>query len=218
MVAWDKAKGKQPGGGQKRDIVRLPMKMGDNKIRLVGDLLPRYVYWVITKEGRKIPVECLKFDRETETFNNNAEDPFDEIDEAVFSDKPQFAYVCNAIDRSDGQVKLYDLRSTVYGQIVDYAKDPEYGPPTDEVNGYNFNVKKESTGPLPQNVKYTVVAGRGNAPLTEEEKAMELYELDNIMKRPTYDEQKAWLLKNTTYFMAEVTDEFKATEEVTDLA
>ena len=46
MVAWDKAKGKQGGGsgdGDRREIVRLKLENGDTKVRLVGDVLPRYV-------------------------------------------------------------------------------------------------------------------------------------------------------------------------------
>lgn len=218
MVAWEKAKGKQPGSGQRREIERLTLPIGDTKIRLIGDVMPRYVYWVTTKEGKKIPVECLQFSRETETFDNNAEDPFKEIDEAVFAEKPQFAYVCNVVDRSDKSIKLFDLRMTIYGQIVDYATNPDYGSPADDGNGYDLTIKKEKTGPLPQNVKYTVIPGRSNSPLTEEEKALELYEIDKIHKRPTYDEQKEWLMKNTSYFMADVTDEFKASEGPDDLS
>ena len=120
MVAWDKAKGKQ-NTGQRREIERMTMNIGDNKLRLIGDVLPRYCYWVTTTEGRKMPVECLEFSRETESFDNSAANPFKEIDEAVYSDKPQFSYVCNVIDRSDGKIKLFDLRSTIYSQIVDYA-------------------------------------------------------------------------------------------------
>ena len=130
MVAWDKAKGKQ-NTGQRREIQRMTMNLGDNKIRLVGDVMPRYCYWVTTTEGRKMPVECLEFSRETESFDNSADNPFKEIDEAVYSDKPQFSYVCNVIDRADGQIKLFDLRSTIYSQIVDYAANPEYGNPAD---------------------------------------------------------------------------------------
>ena len=217
MVAWNEAKGKQTGGN-KRDIQRVKFAIGDNKVRLVGDVMPRYVYWTTTKEGKKIPVECLEFQRETESFDGKAENPFKEIDEAVFSDKPQFSYVCNVIDRSDGAVKLLDLKATIYGQIVDYATNPEYGSPSDPINGYDINIKKESTGPLPQNVKYTVIPSRGTVALTDAEKELELFELDVIHKRPSYGDQKEWLLKNTSYFMADVTDEFRPSEQAEDLA
>ena len=83
----------------------------------------------------------------------------------------------------------------------------------------HFEIKKEKTGPLPQNVKYTVVPARSNSAVTEEEKALELFELDRIYKRQTYDEQKEWLLQNTAFFASDVSDEFKAIDEsVEDLA
>lgn len=219
MVAWDKAKGKKGGNsGERRDIERLNLGIGDTRIRLIGGVMPRYCYWVVTKEGRKMPVECLQFNRETETFNNNAEDPFKELDSDVYADKPQFAYVCNVIDRSDGKVKLLDLRSTIYAQIVDYATNADYGSPADEENGYDITIKKEKTGPLPQNVKYTVIPARGNSPITEAEKELELYNLDTIFKRPDYATQKEWLMKNTSLFAGDVSDEFRPAEEVDDLA
>ncbi len=218
MVAWEKAKGKQPNGNQKREIERVSLGLGDTKVRLIGDVMPRYCYWVVTKEGKKMPVECLQFDRETESFNYTIRDPFKELDSDVYSDKPQFAYVCNVIDRKDNRVKLLDLRSTIYAQIVEYATNPEYGSPADSESGYDLTLKKEKTGPLPQNVKYTIIPARSSKPLSEEEKALELYDLSKIFKRQTYDEQKQWLLENTTLFAGDVSDEFKPSEGIDDLA
>ena len=217
MVAWDKAKGKQ-NTGQRREIERMTMNIGDNKLRLIGDVLPRYCYWVTTTEGRKMPVECLEFSRETESFDNSASNPFKDIDEAVYSDKPQFSYVCNIIDRTDGKIKLFDLRSTIYSQIVDYAANPEYGNPADPTTGYDLTVKKEKTGPLPQNVKYTTIPARASVALTEDELKLELFDLNRIYKRQNYDEQKEWLMQNTSYFAGDVGEEFKATEDIDDLS
>jgi len=217
MVSWDKTKGNTGGGGQRREIERLTLPIGDTKIRLIGEVLPRYVYWVVTSEGKKMPVECLQFDRQTEGFNNNAKDPVKEIDEDVYSDKPQFAYVCNVIDRSDNKIKIFDLRSTIYKQIVDYATNPDYGNPADDDAGYDITIKKEKTGPLPQNVKYSVIPARSNSALSDAEKSGDLFELDKIYKRQSYEEQKEWLLQNTAYFAGEASDEFRPDEEVEDL-
>ena len=217
MVAWGAAKGKEVAGNKLPDIERFTFNIGDNKIRLVGPILCRFVYWVLTTEGRRMPYECLSFDRATETFTDE-KDPFKELDSAVFSDKPSFAYVCNVIDRNDGKMKLFDLKATVYSQIVDYAQDPEYGDPSHEETGYDLNVKKEKTGSQPQNVRYTVMPARGSSPLTEAEKGLKQFDLDNILKRDTYDEQKAKLIKNTSLFAGEVTDEFNPTENEKDLA
>lgn len=214
MVAWDQAKAPPVGGGERREILRVKLGEGDNKLRLVGDVMPRYVYWVTTKEGRKMPVECLRFDRETQEFNDSIKDPVKEIPEEVFSDnKPQFAFVCNAIDLKDKVIKLFDLRATIFKEITTIAGDPDYGNPADAKNGYDINVFKEKTGPLPQNVKYRVIPARNNRELSEEELELELYELDKIFKRPTYEEQKKWLIENTTYFAGEAGDEFVPEDE-----
>ena len=85
---------------------------------------------------------CLKFFKRDRIFDNNAQDPFKEIDSSIFSDKPQFSRVCNVIDRTDIKIKLFDLRATIYSQIVDYASNPEYGNPADAEKGYDLTVKK----------------------------------------------------------------------------
>ena len=43
---------------------------GDNKMRVVGDILARYVYWIKGENDKNIPMECLSFDRNSERFNN----------------------------------------------------------------------------------------------------------------------------------------------------
>jgi hypothetical protein len=121
------------------------------------------------------------------------------------------------LDRKDNKVKLLDLRSTIYAQIVEYASNPEYGSPADSENGYDLTVKKEKTGPLPQNVKYTIIPARSSKPLTTEEREVELYDLSKIFKRQSYDEQKKWLLENTTLFAGDASNEFKP-EGIDDLA
>jgi len=178
--------------------------------------MPRYVYWVVTNEGKKYPLECLSFDRETEQFNSSR-DPIKELPDHIYSEKPQFAYICNVIDRKDGKPKLLDLKTTIYKQLVDYAMNPDYGSPADSDNGYDITIKREKTGPQPQNVKYTVMPSRNTIPLTATEKEMELFSLDTIFKRQTYEEQKEWLLKNTSYFVEEVAGDLNSTEGMEDL-
>jgi len=53
--------------------------------------------------------------------------------------------------------------------------------------------------------------------LSEAEKSGDLFELDKIYKRQSYEEQKEWLLQNTAYFAGEASDEFRPDEEVEDL-
>ncbi len=62
------------GSAVKNKIDQFQYKEGNNVVRMVGDLLPRYVYWVKGENGKNIPMECLSFDRATETFNNKEKD------------------------------------------------------------------------------------------------------------------------------------------------
>ena len=144
---WSELKKPASTGGTKREIVRVKLDAPSTKIRLVGNVLPRWIRWVTTKEGKKYPLEVVSFDRDTEEFTN-AKDPFTELSEEVYNEKPQFAYVVNCFDRSDNRLKLLDLKLTVFRQLLDLAKDPEYGSPADEKTGYDVTIIKEKTGPL----------------------------------------------------------------------
>jgi hypothetical protein len=212
---WTQLK-KPQAQGNSNDIQRIKLDGPDTRVRFVGPVLPRYVYWVVTNEGKKYPLECLSFDRETEQFTS-ARDPLKELPEYIYAEKPQFAYVCNVIDRKDAAVKLLDLKTTIYKQLVDYATNPDYGSPADPDNGYDITIKKEKTGPQPQNVKYTVMPSRNTIPLTAVEKEKEIFKLDSIFKRQTYEEQKEWLLKNTSYFAEEVVNDLNSTETMEDV-
>jgi hypothetical protein len=194
---------KAPVSGSAKDIVRVDWKSRTEfKSRFIGGVLPRYVYWVVTKEGKKRSIECLSFDRATQSFDPNLQDPMKEVPAELYAEKPSFAYVAQSIDRSNGVITLHDpLKKQAYDEIVALAQNPEYGNPADEVKGYDVTITKQKTGPLPQNVKYKVTAGRASTPLTEEELKLDKYDLDKLFKRPTYEEQKKWLMENTTYFL-----------------
>ena len=216
MVSWDKASGRT-GSNQRQEIKRLKYKDGNIKVRLLGDVLPRYSYWVTTNEGGRRSIECLSFDRNTETFNDTLPDPMKEIDPDLYDEKPSFDYACNLINRDAKELNLCGLKATVYKEIVAHAIDPDFGNPADPDNGYDITITREKTGPLPQNVKYSIRAGRNATPLTTEEKELELYDLNSLFKRPTYDEQKEWLIKNTSYFLDQAGSEFDPAEKSDDL-
>lgn len=208
----------QPAGNSNgsRTIERIKLSEGENKLRLLGNVMPRYVYWVTNNEGKRTPVECLSFVRDNETFmDKEGVDPVKEIDPSIYSDKPVFSYVCNAIDRKDGQIKLFDLKPTIYRQILDYAMNPEYGNPAADEEGYDITIKKEKTGPQVMNVKYTCIPSRRTVPLTDEEKGQELYELEKIFKRPSYEDQKEFLLRNTAYFSEAVVGDLRVDDNET---
>tara|TARA_Y100000034_G_scaffold136800_2_gene215909 strand:+ start:6946 stop:7590 length:645 start_codon:yes stop_codon:yes gene_type:complete len=205
-TSWADAQKPQTSG--RKDIIRLKIDT-EKKIRLVGGVLPRYVYWVTTKEGKKMPIECLSFNRDTESMDDSLQDPIKELPDEIVDIKPQFGFICNVIDRDSKEIVIFDLKMTIFKQIVEFAGNPDFGNPADEEKGYDITIKKEKTGPLPQNVKYTCMPGRSNTPLTDKEKEMETFDLHSIYKRPTYDEQRQWLMQHTNFYEGEGGEEFK---------
>jgi len=107
---------------------------GEQTLRLVGDVVPRYVYWKKSTDGKNISVECLSFDRELEKFTNIEKDWF----QAAFPDqKCSWAYVARAINPSDkGKTILIPMKKKLYAQIMDVAA--ELGDPTDPKTGLSI--------------------------------------------------------------------------------
>ena len=106
-LAFNSTKGK----AVKKSVESYTYKDGDNTLRLIGGVLPRYVYWVKGTNNKDIPLECLAFDREKEKFTNT------EVDHvpSFFPDKKcSWAYSINCIDPSDGKVKALNLNEKLF--------------------------------------------------------------------------------------------------------
>ena len=179
----------QKGSAQKTSIKSYQYTDGDNKMRLCGDILARYVYWVKGENDKNIPLECLSFDRNTESFTNVEKDWV----RAYYPDlKCGWSYATQCID--NGEVKVVNLKKKLWEQIITAAED--LGDPTHPVTGWDICFKKVKTGPLPYNVEYQLQALKCKPrELTEEEKALyaDLKSMDDVMPRPTPDAQKELL-------------------------
>ena len=141
------------GSAKKDKIDQYTYKDGDNKLRIVGDILPRYVYWIKGENGKNIPMECLAFDRNTETFNNKEKDYVREF----FPDlKCGWAYAIQGIDPADGNVKVVNLKKKLMEQIMVAAED--LGDPTDPETGWDIYFQRVKTGPMAFNVEYRLQA------------------------------------------------------------
>jgi len=182
---------KQTGGAQKSSINTFQYKAGDNKMRVVGDILARYVYWIEGENGKNIPLECLSFDRDLERFTNKEQDWVREY----FPDlKCGWSYACQVIDPTDGKLKVANLKKKLWEQVITAAED--LGDPTDENTGWDICFKKVKTGPLPYNVEYQLQALKCKVrPLTSEELSTisDIKSMDAVMARPTPDAQKELL-------------------------
>lgn len=179
------------GKAVKNSVESFEYKDGDNVVRLVGDVLPRYVYWLKGTNGKDIPVECLSFDRDQEKFTNAEKDHVRDY----FPDlKCSWAYSVKCIDPKDGKVKALNLKKKLFQDIVNTAAD--LGDPTDPDTGWDVVFKRVKTGPLPFNVEYQLrpLACKPR-PLTDAERAAvaEAKTIDADYPRPTPDEVKATL-------------------------
>lgn len=179
------------GKAVKNSVESFEYKDGDNVVRLVGDVLPRYVYWLKGTNGKDIPVECLSFDRDQEKFTNAEKDHVRDY----FPDlKCSWAYSVKCIDPKDGKVKALNLKKKLFQDIVNTAAD--LGDPTDPDTGWDIVFKRVKTGPLPFNVEYQLrpLACKPR-PLSDAERAAvaEAKTIDADYPRPTPDEVKATL-------------------------
>ena len=179
----------QKGSAQKTSIKSYQYVNGDNKMRLCGDILARYVYWIKGENDKNIPLECLSFDRNTESFNNKEKDWVREYYPDL---KCGWSYATQCID--NGEVKVVNLKKKLWEQIITAAED--LGDPTDPETGWDICFKKVKTGPLPYNVEYQLQALKCKpSALSEDDKALleGLKSMDDVMPRPTPDAQKELL-------------------------
>lgn len=187
----------QVTGKAKKTANYYTYKDGDNVLRLVGDVLPRYVYWLKGGDGTSNHgIECLGFDRDTETFKNKEKDWVRHF----FPDKKcSWAYVVQAIDMgsTEKKVVLVPLKKKLFEQIMIAAED--LGDPTNPDTGWDIVFKRTKTGAHAFNVEYTLQALKCKArALSDDERALiaELKPIDEIVPRPTPDEQKAYIESN----------------------
>ena len=193
------------GSAQKNSISSFQYRDGDNQFRLVGDILARYVYWIKGENEKDIPLECLSFDRNLETFNNKEKDWVREYYPDL---KCGWSYATQCID--NGVVKVVNLKKKLWEQIITAAED--LGDPTDPETGWDVKFKRVKTGPLPYNVEYqlqVLKCKHRELDETEKELVSELKSMDDVMPRPTPDAQKE-LLDRVRGSSANVDEELEA--------
>ena len=179
----------QKGSAQKTSISTFQYKDGDNSFRLCGDILARYVYWVKGENDKNIPLECLSFDRNTESFNNKEKDWVREYYPDL---KCGWSYATQCID--NGEVKVVNLKKKLWEQIITAAED--LGDPTDTETGWEIKFKRVKTGPLPYNVEYQLQPLKCKpSALSDSDAALaaDVKSMDDVMPRPTPDAQKELL-------------------------
>lgn len=184
------------GKAQSNKVEAYEYKDGENSVRLVGGVLPRYIYWLKGSNNKDIPVECLAFSRDKEKFDNLE---VDHVPEFFPEAKCSWSYTVNCIDPKDGKVKALNLKKKLFEQIVTAAED--LGDPTDYDSGWDVVFKRVKTGPLAFNVEYQLQVLRCKPrALSEAERALaeSAKSIDEKYPRPTPDEVRALLEKITS--------------------
>lgn len=185
---------KTNGSAVKNSHEAYTYKDNENIVRLVGGILPRYIYWVKGTNDKQIPVECLAFDRDLEKFNNME---VDHVPDFYPDLKCSWSYCINCIDPADGKVKVLNLKKKLFGQILSAAEDMGLDP-TDPDEGFDIVFKRVKTGPLAYNVEYTLSQLKlKKRALTEAERAAVdvALTIDAKFPRPKPEEIKALLDK-----------------------
>ena len=185
------------GEAVKTKLDYIKFEMGKNRMRMVGDILPRYCYWKRLKDNN-IPVECLAFDRDEEKFLNSEKDWF----KHHFPKKENgdnmncsWSYVIRVFDPKDGKLKLCGLKKKLFEQIQTMDKE-HLGDPTNPETGWEIVFTKKKTGPLAYNIEYTLDQLDCKVkPLTAEEKEIvkDMPSIDEVLPRQTADQQHAFI-------------------------
>jgi|TARA_R110002110_G_scaffold42549_14_gene133415 hypothetical protein len=181
--------GDAKGSAQKSSLVQYQYVDGDNSVRLVGDILPRYVYWVTGDNNKNIPMECLSFNRNSETFDNVETDWVRKFHPEK---KCGWAYAIQCVH--NGEVKILNLKKKLLEQVMLAADD--LGDPTDNDTGWDINFKRVKTGPNIYNVEYQLQAlkCKVRALSKDEEKLIDgLKSMEELLPRPTAESQKEFL-------------------------
>jgi hypothetical protein len=181
------------GRAQKSSVESYEYKDGENTVRLIGGVLPRYVYWVKGTNNKDIPIECLAFSREKEKFDNLEKDWVPDYHADL---RCSWSYAVNCIDPKDGKVKVLNLKKKLFEQILTAAED--LGDPTDPETGWDVVFRRVKTGPLAYNVEYTLQVLRCKPrKLTSQELdlAEKALPIDEKYPRANPDEIKALLEK-----------------------
>jgi hypothetical protein len=185
--------GETKGKAVKKSVESYAYTDGDNTVRLIGGVLPRYIYWLKGTNNKDIPIECLAFDREKEKFTNVEKDW---VPEYYPEKKCSWSYSINCIDPKDGKVKALNLKKKLFEQILTAAED--LGDPTDYDEGWDVVFKRQKTGPMAYNVEYTLAVLKcKRRKLTPEERALadSAESIDSKFPRPTADDVKTALEK-----------------------
>jgi hypothetical protein len=182
------------GEAEREKVPSYKMRDGENRIRIVGGVLGRYIYWIPNADGAKSPVECLAFNRDTEKFDNKEKDHVKEYYPDI---KADWAYASLCVDMKDPtKVLIFNHKKKLFNTIVSLVED--LGDPGSIKDGWEIVFTKAKTGPKVFNVEYTLQqmkCSKSKGPLAADVAA--LFEnhptIDEVLKRAPPEDIKKYL-------------------------
>lgn len=133
--------GSTKGEAKSNNVTYMKFNAGENRVRVVGNILRRYVYWVPNHDGSKsAPFENLDFSRENERFENNNPNPVKELglfernfktgqvvmqkNRKTGEEEPKplsskKAYLTPVINRATGELEYMELKKGIFDGIQD---------------------------------------------------------------------------------------------------
>lgn len=158
------------------DLINFVLALGSNKCRIITDPIMIRKHWDLPQSSnKKGAVPCAKHVTDYDAYAADPEEYLISLGKCPYCDfhaqDPKFYgvkehWVFNVVQ--DGEVKVAEFyQGSILRAISEFENDPDWikvmkggGIETLEIN-----IKKESTGPKPQNVKYSVSGVPGSEPL-----------------------------------------------------
>lgn len=141
--------GETKGEAKSNNVDYMKSNAGENRIRVVGNILRRYVYWVPGAKGNSAPFENLEFNRDTEKFENTGLNPVKELglfarnfksgeiemqkNKRTGEDEPKplgskKAYLVPVINRATNSLEYMELKKGIFdgiNEVMGKLNDPK---------------------------------------------------------------------------------------------
>lgn len=133
--------------------------MGVTQIRIVGDLLPGYSYWLKNSQGKDRKFDNLAFNPKTEKWDSGITDVIRELGFTEKNEKGETVpmkskrnYQVQIINRSTNKVEVMSLSKTMFDAIVAYCRDTN----TTDVGSLELFIEKTGDAARWNSIRYNL--------------------------------------------------------------
>lgn len=118
------------GEAQLNNVAFSKFGMGSTQVRLIGDILPGYCYWLKNSSGKDKKVDNLAFNPSTERWDSGQADVVKEFGFTEKNEKGETVpmkskrnYQIQIINRASGKLEVMSLSKGMFDSIVAYCRD-----------------------------------------------------------------------------------------------